>query len=143
MNTKSTGDRWALCKAMAALTGVPSPVFFKHFVALSEDIANAALTQPDTTQDPTAVNALRDHINALKGADVELPTPAQPLPTDPPDPAPEEVPSREVAEYVQRLRLALWLIVQCGGVEQAKFIVDQASKAFPADTSPAFTHLKK
>lgn len=142
MNAKTTGDRWATCKAMATITGVKSNVFFQHFANIDENIANAALTQPEDTQDTVAATALREHINALSAGDPPS-SPAQPLPTDPPDPAPDVVPSREVADYVQRLRLALWLIVQCGGVEQAKFIVEQASKAFPSDTSPAFTALTK
>lgn len=140
MNTKSTGDRWALCKAMSIITGVPSQIIFRHFLAINDDIANSALTQPDSTQDPTAVNALRDHINALNGGEPTPPT-AQPLPPADADTSP--VPDTAVREYTQRLRLALWLIVQCGGTDQATFILQQACKAYPPDTSPAFARPPK
>lgn len=142
MNTRSTTERWVLCKAMSVVTGVPSPVFFKHFVALSEEIVNTALTQPNNTQDPTAANALRDHVNALNGGEPTPPPPAQPLPSAA-DTDPSPVPDKAVQEYTQRLRLALWFIVQCGGVEQATFVLQQACKAYPADTSPAFARPTK
>jgi hypothetical protein len=133
VNSKATGERWAICKAMSALTGLPSQTLFSIFSSIDESIANAALTQADNNPDSTAVNALRDHVSALISKNIT--PPAQPLPPQE-DQAP--VPDKSVEEYTQRLRLALWLIVQCGGVKQATFILEQAAKAYPEDTGPAF-----
>lgn len=137
MTAKTTGDRWAVCKAMAALTGVSSAIFFQHFSKIDDAVGNAALTQSGNGDNSVETNALREHISALNASN-----PGEPLP--PAQPQPEELvvvtetPDPDVAMYVQRLRVALWFILQCGGAEQAQFVLEQAVKAFPPDTAPAF-----
>jgi hypothetical protein len=122
---------------MAALTGVSQTTFFQHFSKIDDAIGNAALTQEGDKHDSAETNALREHINALNAANPgEQVPPAQPLPID--LPVATEVPDQEVARYVERLRMALWFIVQCGGTDQALFVLEQAAKSFPSDTTPAF-----
>lgn len=140
----NSNDRWAVCKAAAAVTGVRSEIFYKHFDKLDEDTVNAAIAASADETNPGAAPALHRHIVLIdtRADSEEAGDPPEVRAIEDLDLDLVAVPKDSVKAYANRLNYALEFISRCDGPAQAAFILEQASKAFPADTSPAFKSKK-